>query len=173
MKIGQLSTDLSGTIARGYTADYGNQTASDHTWALGGAAVLSGSFYNPNFLSFNASVYLNQSRANSNYQSISDASGIDLTTNIFGGSHFPGSVNYSKAYNSEGSYALPGVANYVTHGDSNTFSANWNENLPDAPSFSAGYQMGSSQYSVYGTNDTGNTTFHSLNLHSCYVVGGF
>ena len=75
-------------------------------------------------------LYLNQSRANSNYQSISDASGVNVSTNIFGGSHFPGSISYSKAYNSEGNYAVPGLANYVTHGDSETFGINWSENLP-------------------------------------------
>ena len=130
-------------------------TGSDHGWTLGGDANLSGSFYNPNFLSYNASVYLNQSRANSNYQSISDASGFDLTSNIFGGSRFPGSISYSKAFNSEGNYAVPGLANYVTHGNNNTFGVNWSENLPDAPSLSAGFQLGNSQYSVYGTNDQG------------------
>ncbi len=173
IKFGDFSTDLSGTIAPGYTADYGNQTASDHTWTVGGAANFNGSYYNPNFLSFNVGLYLNQSRANSNFQSISDASGIDASANIFGGSRFPGSINYSKAYNSEGNYAVPGMANYVTHGNSDTFGFNWSENLPDAPSFSAGFQMGSSQYSVYGTSDQGQNAFHSLNLHSGYKYAGF
>jgi hypothetical protein len=173
VKLGELTSSLNGTISPGYTADYGNMTSSDHSWALGGLANYNGSFYNPNFLSFDASVYLNQSRANSNYQSISDASGVDATGNIFSGSRFPGSVSYSKAYNSEGDYAVPGVANYVTHGNSDTFGVNWSANLPDAPSFSAGFQMGSSQYSVYGTNDQGGSTFHSLNLHSSYTLAGF
>ena len=88
--------------------------------------------------------------------------------NIFGGSQFPGSMTYSKAYNSEGNYAVPGLANYVTHGNSDTFGINWSENVPDEPSFSAGFQLGNSQYSVYGTNDQGNNAFHSLNLHSGY-----
>lgn len=173
VKIGDLSTNLSGTIAPGYTADYGNETGSDHSWALGGSANLSGSFYNPNFLSFNVGVYLNQSRANSDYQSITDASGVNATATVFGGSRFPGSINYSKAINSEGSYALPGVANYVTHGNSDSFGINWSENLPDAPSFSAGFQLGNSQYSVYGANESGDSSFHSLNLHSGYRVAGF
>ncbi|MGD0735560.1 MAG: hypothetical protein ABR976_10455 [Terracidiphilus sp.] len=173
VKLGELSTHLSGTIAPGYTADYGNMTASDHTWAVGGAATLSGFFYNPNFLSFDVGFYLNQSRANSDFQSISNASGINASGNIFGGSRFPGSINYSKAFDSEGSYDVPGVENYVTHGNSDTFGINWSENLPDAPSFSAGFQMGSSQYSVYGSNDLGNNSFHSLNLHSGYTVAGF
>jgi hypothetical protein len=173
IRVGELSTNLSGNIAPGYTADYGNMTPSDHSWALGGAADLSGSYYNPNFLSFNASVYLNQSRANSAFQSISDASGINFTSTIFGGSHFPGSISYSKAYNSEGNYAVPGLANYVTHGNNDTFGINWSESLPDAPSLSAGFQMGSSQYSVYGANDEGRNAFHSFNLHSGYRIAGF
>ena len=100
--------------------------------------------------------YLNQSRANSNFQSISDASGVNVSANIFGGSKLPRFNQLSKAYNSEGNYAVPGLANYVTHGNSDTFGINWSENLPNAPSFSAGFQMGNSQYSVYGTNDEGN-----------------
>jgi hypothetical protein len=164
---------LDGTIAPGYTADFGNTTGSDHSWALGGTANYSGSFYSPNFLSFNASVFVNQSRANSDFQSISDASGVDASANIFGGSRFPGSINYFKALNSEGSYDVPGLANYVTHGNNDAFGINWSVNLPDAPTVSAGFQMGNSQYSVYGSNDTGSSSFHSFNLHSSYSVLGF
>jgi len=168
-----FSTDLSGTVSAGYTADYGNETSSDHSWVAGGAGTFSGSFYNPNFLSYNASFYLNQSRANSNFQSISNASGIDISSNIFGGSRFPGAITYSKVYNSEGNYAVPGLADYVTHGNSDTFGINWNENLPGVPSFSAAFQMGNSQYSVYGASDGGKNAFHSLNLHSGYSIEGF
>jgi hypothetical protein len=173
VQVGELSTHLSGTIAPGYSADFSNMTGSDHSWALGGAANLSGFYYNPNFLSFNVGLYLNQSRANSDFQSISDASGINASANIFGGSHIPGAVTYSKAWNSEGNYAVPGAANYVTHGDSNTFGISWNENIPDAPSISAGFQMGNSDYSVYGTNDQGQNAFRSFNLHSGYRFAGF
>jgi hypothetical protein len=171
--VGDFSTNLNGTVSTGYAADFGNMTSGDHNWAVGGTANLSGSFYNPNFLSYNASLYLNQSRANSNFQSISNASGVDISTNIFGGSHFPGSVSYSKAYNSEGNYAVPGLANFVTHGDSDTFGINWSENVPAMPSLSAGFQIGTSQYSVYGSNDQGKNSFHSFNLHSGYQLGGF
>ena len=173
VQVGELTTHLNGTIAPGYSADYSNVSGSDHSWALGGVANLSGFFYNPNFLSFDVGLYLNQSRANSDFQSISDASGVNASANIFGGSHFPGSVNYSKAWNSEGNYAVPGLANYVTHGNSSTFGINWNENIPDAPSVSVGFQSGSSQYSVYGTNDQGQNDFHSFNFHSGYRFAGF
>jgi len=173
VQFGETSTTGSGTVSTGYNATYGNMTPSTHGWQVGGAATFSGSFHSPNFLSYTIAPYLNQSRANSDYQSISNASGVNLSANIFGGSHFPGSINYAKAWNSEGNYAVPGLANYVTHGNSDTFGANWSENLPSKPSFTAGYQMGSSQYSVYGSNDNGSNKFNSVNLHSGYLWEGF
>jgi hypothetical protein len=173
VKVGNFTTKLSGVISPGYSADYGNQTGSDHSWAFGGAGTLSGDYYTPNFLSYDASFYINQSRANSNFQSISNASGIDLSSEIFGGSHFPGSVTWSKAYDREGDYDIPGLANYVTHGNSNTVGINWSENLPDAPSFSAGWQTGSSNYTVYGIDEEGTNNFDSLNLHTSYNLSGF
>lgn len=173
LKVGQLSTHLTGTVSPGYSAEYGNQTGSSHNWTMAGAGTLSGNYFSPNFLSFNGSFYLNQSRANSNFQSITNASGVDVSTNIFGGSHFPGSVSYSKAYNSEGNYAVPGLPNFVTHGNSDTFGINWSEILPNVPSFTAGYQMGSSSYNVYGANNEGQNHFDSLNLHSSYKLAGF
>ncbi len=173
IKFGETTASANGTISSGYTATSGNTTSSTHGWTFGGAGTFAGSYYSPNFLSYDISPYLNQSRANSNFQSISNASGVNATVNLFGGSHFPGSVSYSEAYNSDGNYGVPGLANYVTNGNSDTFGINWNEIVPDAPSFSAGFQMGSSNYSVYGTNDTGQNKFHSLNLHSGYRWEGF
>ncbi len=173
IRFGETSTSATGTISSGYTANYGNMTPSTHGWTFGGAGTFTGSFHSPNFLSYDVSPYLNQSRANSNFQSISDASGVNLSANIFAGSKFPGAITYSKAYNTDGNYAVPGLANFVTHGDSGVFGINWSENLPDAPSFSAGFQSGTSQYSVYGSNDDGKNTFHSVNLHSGYRWAGF
>lgn len=173
LQLGETSTRASGTLSSGYTATYGNLTGSSHGWTFGGVGNFSGYFHSPNFLSYDFSPYLNQSRANSNFQSISDASGVNLSANIFSGSKFPGSVSYSKAYNSEGNYGIPGLANFVTHGNSDTFGINWSENLPDAPSFSAGFQTGSSKYNVYGANNEGDNSFHSLNLHSSYRWAGF
>lgn len=173
LKLGETSTRGTGTLSSGYSASYGNMAGSSHGWTFGGVGNFTGYFHSPNFLSYNFSPYLNQSRANSNFQSISDASGVNLSANIFSGSKFPGSITYSKAYNSEGNYAVPGLANFVTHGNSDTFGITWNENLPDAPSFSAGFQTGHSQYNVYGANNSGNNSFHSLNLHSSYKWAGF
>jgi len=140
---------------------------------VGGAANLSGSYHSPSFLSYDASLYLNQSRANSNFQSISNASGIDVSTNLFSGTHFPGSVSYSLGYNKEGNYAVPGIADFVTHGNNQNFGINWSENIPQMPSLSVGFQTGTGNYSVYGTNDDGVNSYHSANVRSGYSVAGF
>ncbi|MGB6725180.1 MAG: hypothetical protein WBE74_04695 [Terracidiphilus sp.] len=172
-KAGDFTSTLNGNVSSGYTADFGNQTSSDHGWTAGGTTNLGGSFYNPNFLNYAASVFLNQSRANSSFQSISNSSGVALSTNIFGGSKFPGAITYSNNLDSEGNYGLPGTPNYVTHGNNQDLGINWGLNLPKAPTFSAGYQLGKDDYTVYGSNDQGNSSFHSLNLHSAYVLQGF
>lgn len=173
LKLGETTTKATANLSSGYSATYGNMAQSSHGWTFGGAGTFAGSFHSPNFLSYNFSPYLNQSRANSNFQSITNSSGLTLSTNIFAGSKFPGSINYAKSYNSEGNYAVPGLANFVTHGNSDTFGVNWSENLEGVPTFSAGYQMGKSKYSVYGSNDEGNNAFRSVNLHSGYVWEGF
>jgi hypothetical protein len=173
IRVGEVSSNMTGTLSAGYNADYSNDFASDHSLSFGGTATLSGAYYNPNFLSFNISPYLNQARDNSAFQSISNASGVNVTSNIFGGSNFPGSINYAKAYNSEGNFAIPGVANYTTKGNSDTFGVNWSELVPGLPTLTASYQMGSSQYSIYGANENGTTDNHSFLLRSGYTVKDF
>ncbi|HYL85670.1 MAG TPA: hypothetical protein VE263_15670 [Candidatus Angelobacter sp.] len=173
VQVGDVNMNMNGTVSTGYSAVYGNEIGSSHTLGFGGTGTLSGSYYDPGFLTFNFAPYYNQSRANSNFQSITDSSGFNFNSGIFNGSHFPGSISYSKAYNSEGNFALPGLPNYTTHGNSDAFGINWSENVPGLPSLSAGFQRGGNQYSVYGTNDTGNTGYHSFTLHSGYVIDGF
>jgi hypothetical protein len=174
LEIGQFSNQMSGTVSAGYNGDYGNgNITSDHGLAFGGTGTLSGYYYNPNFVSYNVSPYWNQSRANSAYQSISDASGVNLDSTIFGGSHFPGSINFAKAYDSEGNFSIPGVANYTTKGDSQTFGLTWSELVPNWPTLSAYFQTGSSQYSIYGENSNGTTDNRTLTLRSGYTLEGF
>jgi hypothetical protein len=168
-----LSMNLNGTLGVGYTADYANLFSSSHSLSGSGTGTLSGSYYNPNFLSYSVSPYYGQSRANSNYQSIFDSSGVNAAAAIFSGSHFPGSISYAKSYNSEGNFGVPGIANYTTRGNSDTFGINWSENLPDDPSLSVSFQRGSSEYSIFGTDQNGNSTFDSVNVHSGYQVHGF
>jgi hypothetical protein len=173
LEIGQLSNQLSGTLASGYNGSYGNLIGSDHSLSVGGTGTLSGFYHDPNFVSYTISPYLNQARDNSSYQSISNASGVNFASSIFSGSNFPGGINFAKAYNSEGNFAIPGVANYTTRGNSQTFGINWAEIVPGLPSLQANFQMGSSDYSIYGASGNGTADNHSISLRSAYTLKGF
>ena len=168
-----LNLSSNGTINLGYNGAYGSDIQSSHGLGFGGTAALNGFYYNPNFLSFSLNPYYNQSRSNSGIGSVSDASGVTLTSAIFSGSHFPGSVNYSTAYNTTGNYGIPGISSLDTNGNSQNFGINWGAFVPGLPTLSVGYNQGNNNYSLYGTNETGNSNFRSFNVTSTYNLFGF
>ena len=168
-----ISMNLNAEASFGYTADYGSTLPSDHGLNFGGTGNLTGSYYTPNFLNFNITPYYNQSRANSTSQAISDSSGVTASAFLFSGSHFPGSVSYSKSYNSLGTFGAPGVANFTSHGNSDGISVGWGVNLPDMPTLSANYLQGHNNYSIYGEDANGSSIYRNLNLHSNYRFEGF
>ncbi len=114
-----------GLFTVGYAGDYGNQIPSSHGLQFGASGNLSGYYYNPNFVNFNVTPYYNQSKADSDYQSLTNASGVAATANFFTGSHFPGSVTYRYDYNSTGTFGLAGVPNFTTQGNGQGFGVNW------------------------------------------------
>jgi len=173
VQAGDLSMNLNGTLSAGYNGNYGNLADSAHNLNLGGSGTLTGSYFDPNFLNFNFSPYYNQSRSNSSFRSIFAASGFDFSSGIFNGSHFPGSVSYSKAYNSQGNFAVPGVADFTTRGNSDTLGITWSELLPDLPTLSVGFSKSSNEYNLFGTDQNGNNSGHSLNINSGYRIEGF
>jgi len=173
LRKGDLSTDLSGSVSTGYNADYGNTVISDHSWTASGIANLTGYYYDPNFLSFDIQPFYNTSRLNSDYQSIVDASGINASASIFGGSNFPGSISYSKIFSSSGSFGVPEVANFTTHGNSDSLTIGWGVHVPDYPQLNVSYLQGTSDSSIYGlTSDIG-TSYHGFNANSVYRIWGF
>ena len=168
-----LAMRLNGTVSVGYNGTYGSDIASSHGLGFGGTAGISGYFYNPNFLSFNVNPYYNQSRSNSDSASVTDASGVTLSSSIFAGSHFPGSVSYTAGFNNTGNYGVPGITGLNTNGDNQSFAVGWSALLPNLPTLNVGYQQGSQNYSIYGSNQTGNSNFRSFNLNSNYAIAGF
>jgi hypothetical protein len=168
-----LNLHLNGTASAGYNADYGDNISSDHSLGFGGTGAASGYYYNPNFLSFGVIPFYNQARDNSTYNSISNASGVTAQTAIFSGSSFPGSVSYSNIYNGEGSYNIPGLANYTTHGNSDGIGIAWGEHLAGLPSLSVSFQRSSSQNTIYGAQAQDSSTSDNFNLHGNYRLAGF
>jgi hypothetical protein len=168
-----LNMNLNGIMTGGYNGVYGNQINSSHGLNFGGNGTLSGSYYNPNFLSFNLSPYYDQSRQNSEFRSLFNGGGVDFSSNIFAGSHFPGAFSYSKAWNSQGTFSMPGLSDYTTSSNSQGLNIAWSELLPDWPSLMVSFADGSSDYSVVGAKQDGSNNFHNLSLRSGYRTAGF
>ena len=168
-----LSLNANGNVSADYSDTWGNIAQSSHGLSFGMSGAVTGFYYNPNFLSFSINPYFNQSRSNSNFQSLTNSSGVALSTAVFSGTHFPGSVHYRKAYNSQGSFGLPGLPNFTTTGNNQSFGVNWSELLPGLPSLSAGFQMGRDNYSLFGSKQEGGSRFHSMFLTSAYDLNGY
>lgn len=174
MRIGENTKVNAGALVTfGYQGSYGDEIQSTRGLDAGIDGKISGSYYNPNFLSFTANPYYNQSRANSSYQSLTGASGVNGTANLFTGSNYPGSVSYHYDANSTGTFGLAGQPNFTTQGRSQGFGINWSALLPDMPSISVGYSQGSGHSTLYGTNEEANSSTRLFNVHSSYEIGGF
>jgi hypothetical protein len=168
-----LKMNMTGLLTAGYTAGYGDQIESTHGLDLGGNAQLSGSYYNPNFINFNINPYYNQSRADSNYQSLTDSSGVLANANFFTGSRFPGYATYNYTRNSTGTFGLIGGPNFTTVGNGQGFGIGWSVLMPDWPTFSVSYAQGDGSGTVYGTNEESSSSTKTLNLRSTYTVAGW
>ncbi|HZM09420.1 MAG TPA: hypothetical protein VFC15_04340 [Candidatus Limnocylindrales bacterium] len=162
-----------GLFTVGYAGDYGNQIQSSHGLQFGASGTMSGYYYNPNFVNFNVTPYYNQSKADSDYQSLTNASGVAATANFFTGSHFPGSVTYRYDYNSTGTLGLSGVPNFTTQGNGQGFGINWSALLPDLPTLTVGYQQGNGSSTLYGTNQESSSDQRLFNVRSSYRLEGF
>jgi hypothetical protein len=174
LSIGE-NTKLSagGLVTFGYSGDYGDVVSSQHGLTFGVDGKLAGYYYNPNFISFTATPYYNQSRDNSSYQSLTGASGVSATANLFSGSHFPGSVSYRYDRNSSGTFGLTGQPNFTTIGRGEGFGINWSALVPNLPTLSVGYSQGDGSGTIYGTSQETNSNTRLFNVRSGYQIAGF
>jgi hypothetical protein len=168
-----LNLNLNGLMSAGYSGTYGNQINSSHGLNWGGNGTLSGSYYDPNFLSFALSPYYNQARQSSEFRSLFDTGGFDFNSNIFAGSRFPGSVGYQRSWDSEGNFGIPGLPDFTTRSNGQGFSIGWSALVPDWPTLTATFSDGSSDYTVPGTDLHGSNNFKNLALRSGYTIKGF
>ncbi len=173
VQMGDTDFHLTGDLGAGYGSGSGSLGSSDHNLNINGDGILSGSYYDPNFLSFSVQPFFNRSQDNSTFQSITSTSGLTATANIFSGSHFPGTFSFNRAYNSGSTYGIPGVAGLDAHGDSQGFAVGWSALLPNLPTLTASYAVGSGTSEVYGTNTETSSTNHVFNLRSNYSLDGF
>jgi hypothetical protein len=174
LQLNGVSMTGNGTFSAGYSGGYtGLSGGSSHGITLGGNANIDGDYFNPQFLSFHLMPYYNRDQSNSASRSIEDSSGVDGTVDIFSGSHIPGSVSFSKDYNSTGSFGIPGTAGLVTHGNGTGLNINWSALFPGLPTLTAAYSKNNSTTSVYGSQNTAESSFQNLSFQSTYNIAGY
>jgi hypothetical protein len=173
VQLGNFNLTGSGNVSAGYTGDFGNQVGSDHGVTFGGIGTLNGYFYDPGFLNFNIQPFLNQSRENSNYQSISDSSGVNASSGIFTGSNFPGMISFTKTFNAQGNYNVPGITDFTSRGDAQNLNVSWSENVPNLPHLTVSFLDGSDNYSLYGASGNLISSYRSLSAQTNYRIAGF
>jgi hypothetical protein len=165
--------NLAGMLQAGYSGVYGDQIPSNHGLDFGGSAELTGSYYDPSFLNFAIAPYYNQSQADSSFQSLTDATGVNATTNLFTGSRYPGYASYQYTRNSTGVFGLTGTPNFTTIGNGQGFGVGWSALVPDFPTLSVSYAQGSGSGNVFGTNEESRSANKTLNVHSSYKLAGW
>ena len=164
---------LSGDVGYNYNGSL-NQGISNHSMGFTGDANLNGSFYNPNFLNFNVQPYYDRVQANSAFGALTNTKGVNSNVNLFSGSHFPGSVNYSKGVNAISQFGIPGsTVGLAQHGDFQGFGVSWSELLPNLPTLTASYGINNGSSSVYGLQEQNKQNDHTFSLLSTYHVAGF
>jgi hypothetical protein len=168
-----LKMNLNGTVGFGYGGDFASFGPSSHNLNWNGNGMLTGSYYNPNFLSFTVQPYYNRSQNNAASQSIFDESGVISSANIFSGSHFPGFVSYGRNFNSSGEFGIPGISGLTTHGSGHTFSVGWSALLPDLPTLAVSYTTTGNSSSVVGADGDIHSATRIFNLNSTYKIVGF
>ncbi len=165
--------NLSGNLGYTYNGEM-NEGASAHSMGLSGDANLRGSYYNPNFITFNVQPYYDRTQSNSVFGSLTNSSGVSGGVNLFSGSHFPGSVFYAKGVNDSGEFGIPASSvGLAEHGDNQNFGVSWSELLPDMPTLTASYAVGSGTSSIYGSQEQNSQADRTLMLLSTYFVSGF
>src|SRR5664279_5479847 len=105
----ETKLSMNGELGAGYAGAFGNETTqSSHGLFFTGLTNLNGYFYSPKFLNFNVQPFYNRSQDNSSFQSVLSESGVEASVNLFGGSHFPGSVSYGAGWQIGSQFQIAG-----------------------------------------------------------------
>ena len=168
-----LQMNMNGTVGSGYGGSFGDPGSSSHSLSMTGSGTVSGSYYDPNFLSFTVQPYYDRNQSNSASQSIFNESGVTASANFFGGSHFPGYVGYGRNFNSSGEFGIPGLTGLTTRGSGQTFSAGWSESVPGVPSLTANFTRSSDDMSLLGASGNIHSATRLFSLNSNYQLAKF
>ncbi|MFY9741040.1 MAG: hypothetical protein WAK21_03495 [Candidatus Sulfotelmatobacter sp.] len=172
--IGDFHATANGQLETLYSGNYGNLEGTDtHALGLAGRGMISGDYYNPNFLSFSVLPYYGRSQDNSDMQSITNASGYNGTLNIFKGSHFPGFFNFNQTWNNTGAYGIPDVAGLATTNNNHGLNVGWSALIPGLPTLSVGFGDTGGTSSLLGSDETTASSTRNFNVGSTYNLFGY
>lgn len=172
LQVGENTTlKLNGSAGLGWTGVYnGNDT---NGLSYGGSANLSGDYYDERFLNWTISPYVNQSRINSNYNSIASASGLNAQANFLSNSRTPMQLTYSFEHNSDGTFNVPGsTGSYETVGNGQSIGLSASYLPEDLPSIQGTFSHSGSDFSVIGNPGGGQSHSTAFGLSSGYELWG-
>jgi hypothetical protein len=174
LEIGEnLKMNLTGNLGAGYTGAFGNvDIQSSHGQGFNGSADLTGYYFNPNFLSFQFRPYYERDQSNTDSQVITRGTGFGGSVGLFGGSHFPGSISYGKDFSTGSEFRIAGVPTIAADSSGQTFAVSWSALVPNLPTLTASYAIGSSKASYLESGESDNSS-RNLNLISTYQLLGF
>jgi hypothetical protein len=168
-----LHMTMNGTAGFGYSGSYGNFASSGHGLGFGFNGLMNGYYFNPNFVYFDFRPYFDRMQSNSDSQSIARGTGFSTSAGFFGNSYFPGSVSYGRDVSSNSEYNIGGVPSVLTDSSSQTFGISWSLLLPNKPTLTATYGIGSSNSTITGTDMQSSGSNRTLTLGSHYKWAGW
>jgi hypothetical protein len=168
-----LKMNLNGILGVGYGGDFGNAPglSSSHHVFLQGQGTLSGSYYDPRFLSFTVEPFYNRNQDNATFASVFNESGLTASANFFSGSHFPGSVYYGDVWTDGNQYGLaPGVPGVASNNATQTFGVSWSALFKGWPTLTASFSDSSQSDQILGESGAVDSSIKSINLLSNYSI---
>jgi hypothetical protein len=167
-----VSLRLSGELSFNYSGASGT-SGSFQGLGFGGSGNLSGFYYDPNFLAFNFQPYYQRAQSESIYETVNTGKGFTASSRVFSGSRFPGSVSYTRTFDSTGEFGLPGIGGVVSQGDSSAFAVSWSAMVEHLPTVTATFTTTASESSVFGTTSDSQSDSRNFTLQSNYAIKGF
>ena len=111
--------------------------------------------------------------ANSNFQSLTNSTGVNANANLFTGSRFPAFASYNYADNSSGILGLTGAPNFTTVGTTQAFGLGWSALLQKLANVRHQLFARDWKWGTYTYQSRNEFLTRTLNLRSTYEFAGW
>jgi hypothetical protein len=169
----RFNMTMNGSVGAVYEGSFGDHIGSSHDMGIAANGVLDGYYFHPQFLSFQVRPYYDRAESNSESQTITRGSGVDSSLNLFGGSHFPGSITYGRDFSSNREFRIAGIPSILGNSSGSNFDIAWSALFDGLPSIHASYSIADSTSTLLGTASQSKSASRNFSLNTNYDVGGF